>query len=87
MRLYVELSRKQLRKQLSASHLLHFTIKNAEAALTWAEVDSDLRRNAFSPLSVWGIVCGLTRISQQSAFTDERVAIDRAAGKLMSMVC
>ncbi len=63
------------------------TVKNAEAALKWAEVDSDLRRNAFSPLSVWGIVCGLTRVSQQSAFTDERVAIDRAAGKLMSMVC
>lgn len=63
------------------------TIRNAEAALKWAEVDSDLRRNSFSPLSVWGIVCGLTRVSQQSAFTDERVAIDRAAGKLMSMVC
>ena len=63
------------------------TIRNAEAALKWAEVDSDLRCNSFSPLSVWGIVCGLTRVSQQSAFTDERVAIDRAAGKLMSMVC
>ncbi|GEM_PF-565584 len=63
------------------------TLKNAEAALGWAEVDSDLRRNAFSPLSIWGIVCGLTRVSQQCAFTDERVALDRAAGKLMGLVC
>jgi hypothetical protein len=38
-----------------------------------------------SPLSAWGIASGLTRMSQQTAHTDERVKIDRAAGKVIEL--
>jgi hypothetical protein len=37
-----------------------------------------------SPRSVWGFAQGLTRISQDSAYTDERTALDRAAGKILA---
>ena len=37
------------------------------------------------PTTAWGIANGLTRISQDSAFADERVSLDRAAGKVLSI--
>lgn len=39
-----------------------------------------------SPRSVWGIVNGLTEVSQRTGYTAERVKIDQAAGRLMSVV-
>ena len=39
-----------------------------------------------SPRSAWGIANGLTELSQESTYTDERVKIDRAAGKLLQIV-
>lgn len=38
------------------------------------------------PRSVWGMVQGLTRYSQTVPYADERTTIDRAAGKLVSLV-
>lgn len=38
------------------------------------------------PRSVWGMVNGLTELSQQTPYTDERTRIDRAAGKLLESV-
>ena len=38
-----------------------------------------------SPRSVWGIVNGLTELSQQTEYADKRVSIDRAAGKLLEV--
>jgi len=38
-----------------------------------------------SPNTVWGMTQGLTRVSQESAFADSRVAIDMAAGKVLQM--
>lgn len=38
------------------------------------------------PNTVWGMMQGLTRYSQTVPFADGRVAIDRAAGKLMELV-
>lgn len=38
-----------------------------------------------SPRSLWGIVNGLTEISQETEYADRRVDIDRAAGKLMTV--
>jgi len=35
------------------------------------------------PLTAWGIVQGLTRYSQTTPYADERMKIDRAAGKLL----
>jgi hypothetical protein len=37
-----------------------------------------------NPRSVWGMVAGLTYVSQQSGMADERDVVDRAAGKLMA---
>lgn len=38
-----------------------------------------------NPNSAWGVAQGLTRLSQSTPFADERVAIDRAAGKVLSI--
>jgi hypothetical protein len=37
------------------------------------------------PRTVWGLVQGITRHSQTIAFADERTALDRSAGKLISL--
>lgn len=39
-----------------------------------------------NPFSVWGIVNGLTEVSQLSTHANERTDIDRAAGKLLDMM-
>lgn len=39
-----------------------------------------------SPRSVWGMVNGLTEVSQRESFTDERITIDQSAGRLLDMV-
>lgn len=39
-----------------------------------------------SPRTVWGIVNGFTRLSQQTTHADERNSLDRAAGKIMKAV-
>jgi hypothetical protein len=38
------------------------------------------------PRTVWGMVNGLTEVSQRSGYQDERCKIDRAAAKLMDVV-
>jgi hypothetical protein len=38
-----------------------------------------------SPRSAWGLVNGLTELSQKSKHADERVKLDRAAGKIMEI--
>lgn len=58
------------------------TQKNLEAAYDLAEENSDVDG---SPRSVWGMVQGMTRLSQQSQFADKRTDIDRAAGKVMQI--
>ena len=37
------------------------------------------------PRSVWGMAQGLTRLSQHSVYADERVLVDKAAGRVLSM--
>lgn len=37
------------------------------------------------PTTVWGVAQGLTRVSQDSPYADERHAADRAAGKVLSI--
>lgn len=37
------------------------------------------------PRSVWGMVNGLTELSQQGIYADERVQMDRAAGRLLEL--
>ena len=56
-----------------------------EAAYEHACQESDLRSTGTSPRSVWGMVQGVTALSQKEAFTDARVELDRAAGKILSI--
>lgn len=51
----------------------------ATNAYAMAEKESGL-----NPRSVWGMAQGLTYVSQQTGFQDERFAIDRAASKLLT---
>jgi hypothetical protein len=45
---------------------------------------AETRRDRYGdPYSVWGVVGGLTEASQNSVHTDERVKVDRAAGKFL----
>ena len=46
---------------------------------------AELRGRYGSPRSAWGLVNGLTELSQKSEHTDARVALDRAAGKIMEI--
>lgn len=46
---------------------------------------AEMRGRYGSPRSAWGFVNGLTELSQKSEHTDQRVAIDRAAGKIMEI--
>lgn len=52
--------------------------KTLEASYDANVVDQD-----GDPRTVWGFVNGITRFSQQTPFADERMKLDRAAGKLM----
>lgn len=38
-----------------------------------------------NPGSVWGMVCGLTEVAQDTAYTDQRNLIDVSAGRLLDM--
>lgn len=57
--------------------------KTLEAAYDHV-VKNPTRYNA-SPRSAYGMVNGLTAISQEGEYTDQRVDLDRAAGKVLSM--
>jgi hypothetical protein len=59
------------------------TKKRIEAAYDTAEMYADTHGN---PRSLWGMVQGLTRLSQNTNFTDDRNAIDRAVPKMLALV-
>ena len=56
------------------------SIKQATEAYTTAE------QHEPNPRSVWGYVQGLTRVSQRTSWQDGRFALDRAAGRLLTLV-
>lgn len=64
---------------------LGLTKRVLEQAWDWSVKEARLRGNKFSPTSVWGMICGLTRVSQEVGWAGERVAIDQAAGKMLLM--
>lgn len=55
-----------------------------DAAYVEAEREADLRTDV-SPRSVWGMVQGITAMSQREMFADRRVELDRAAGRILSI--
>lgn len=56
--------------------------KNLEKAYDLAEIHQDVNG---APTTVWGMVSGLTRLSQETPYTDDRNVLDRQAGKLLEM--
>jgi len=72
-------------EKLFKNKSLGLTKKVLEQAWEWSVKEARLRGNKFVPESVWGMVCGLTRVSQECGWADQRVAIDNAAGKLLSL--
>lgn len=65
------------------THSLHtLSRKRLDDAYETARRHEDWYGN---PRSLWGMVAGVTHASQATAYTDDRAAIDRDAGKLMSM--
>ena len=53
-----------------------------DKAYVLAETHRDL---ASDPNTAWGMAQGLTRLSQTLPYTDDRVALDRAAGRVLEM--
>jgi len=58
------------------------TFTNLEKAYGLAEKHESVNG---APNTVWGMVSGLTRLSQDTPFADKRVELDRQAGKLMEI--
>lgn len=56
---------------------------NAKAAFELAEENTD---EDGDPRSAWGLSQGVTRLSQEEVNADKRVALDRAAGKILAAV-
>jgi hypothetical protein len=63
---------------LFGKRLASYTALEASYDAVVPEEDGD-------PRSVWGIAQGITRHSQKTPYADERFALDRAAGKLLSL--
>jgi hypothetical protein len=58
--------------------------RTLETAYDHACQEADIRTTV-SPRSVWGMVQGITHMSQATTYADERVSLDRAAGKILSI--
>lgn len=58
-------------------------IARGQQVIELAKMESDECRNQFAPHSVWGVVQGLTRLSQRTNYADQRVAADRIAGQIL----
>lgn len=71
---------------LFAKRSLGITRKDLEGGYALAEVQYELNNGQDgNPNSVWGMVNGLTRYSQQKPYADERTKLDVAAGKVLEM--
>lgn len=56
-----------------------------EQAVAAADRQSEIHLDKFPPLSVWGIVSGLTAVSQQSAYASERALIDAVTPSILKL--
>ncbi len=85
MKAEIAFSKEDVIEKLFKDKRISVTKRNLELAYDWSVREAKLRGNVFKPNTVWGMVCGLTRVSQECGWADERVAIDCAAGKLLAM--
>jgi hypothetical protein len=75
-------TKEQVLDALFSRKSLGISRKDLDSGYALAEVDYELTKGA-NPNSVWGMVNGLTRYSQQKEYADERTKLDIAAGKIM----
>jgi hypothetical protein len=59
-----------------------FTLPEAGAAYTAAQRD----KRGYNPRTVWGLVQGMTDVAHGIAHTDDRVALESRAGRLLEAV-
>lgn len=86
MRFDLGATKEKVLDALFSKRSLGITKKNLESAYSIAETRHELEPSYESPPNtVWGMVNGLTRVSQQSTYGDERTKLDVAAGKIMEM--
>ena len=83
----IKIAKNFVLKHKTADELVDFifaqrilTRKDALAAYQAVVPDED-----GAPYTAWGFAQGITRLSQQSANADDRVSLDRAAGKVIDM--
>lgn len=58
------------------------SLVNLDKAYQLAEKHEDLHG---APNTVWGMVSGLTRLSQETPYADQRAALDRSAAKILEI--
>ena len=72
-------------KDAVLDRLLGMRLPVSKQTLLLAQANADEHESENDPRSVYGMVNGLTRVSQDTPYADERVSIDRAASKVMSV--
>jgi hypothetical protein len=72
-------------KQAVLDKLLGMRLPVSKQTVLLAQANADEYAHENDPLSVYGMVNGLTRIAQDTPYADERVQVDRAASKVMSV--
>lgn len=60
-------------------------MRTLDAAYEQAVIDVETTGSKVSPRSAWGVMQGITRLSQRETWADRRVELDRAAGKIPTM--
>ena len=70
---------------LFARRSLQIARRDLDAAYDYAITDCDVNDSSSDPRSVWGMVQGITTLSQRRPFADERMKLDAAAGRILSM--
>lgn len=64
---------------------VNLTKRELDAAYDRAEREYQEKRSSAPPRSAWGFAQGVTAMSQETSFADERLALDRAAGRIMAL--
>jgi hypothetical protein len=78
-------SKEEVLDYLFAKRSLGIARKDLDAGYEHAAVDYDMNSGGSPPTTVWGMVNGISRYSQQKEFADERTKLDIAAGKILEM--
>lgn len=80
------MSTKQLQEKVcDRVYKLQTGITKAQTERAW-ELGGKFAREHGEPDTAWGFVGGLTRLSQQTTYADERERMDRAAGRILDLV-